>query len=194
MKKILVIDNQDSFVYNLVEMLRSSSVPYTVIRSDELQLPLSTETIAGILLSPGGGLPHDYPQMIEVINQYHHRLPMLGVCLGHQAIAQCFGAQLQQLPAPLHGHASQLIIHQTQDQLIHQVDTHSIIGRYHSWVVSCTNLPTTLKCIATDESDNMMILRHADYPIWGVQFHPESVITDQCGQQILRNWLTHCSF
>ena len=194
MKKILVVDNQDSFVYNLVEMLRSLDVPHKVVRTNELHLPLHTETIAGILLSPGGGLPHEYPQMIEVINQYHQQLPMLGVCLGHQAIAQCFGAQLQQLPAPLHGHASQLVIHQTTDKITHQVATHSTIGRYHSWIVSCTNLPSTIQCVATDESDNIMILRHAHYPIWGVQFHPESVITDQCGQQILQNWLSQCLF
>ena len=194
MKKILVVDNQDSFVYNLVEMLRIIDVPFTVVKQHELQIPLYTTSVAGILLSPGGGLPSDYPQMMELIRQYHHQLPILGVCLGHQAIAECFGATLRQLPSPLHGHASQLHILDSTDELIQSVTPHSTIGRYHSWVVSSSKPDTSLQCVATDEDNNVMILRHSNYPIWGVQFHPESVITDSCGPTIVSNWIKLCSF
>ena len=194
MKKILVVDNQDSFVYNLVEMLRVMDVPFTVIKQHEIHFPLCTTSIAGVLLSPGGGLPSDYPQMMELIRQYHHQLPILGVCLGHQAIAECFGATLRQLPSPLHGHASQLHILDSTDELIQSVTPHSTIGRYHSWVVSSSKPDTSLQCVATDEDNNVMILRHSNYPIWGVQFHPESVITDSCGPTIVSNWIKLCSF
>ena len=110
MKKILIVNNQDSFVYNLVEMLRCIDIPFVVVKQQDLVLPLPEESIAGILLSPGGGLPSDYPQMVDLIHQYHQQLPILGVCLGHQAIAEYFGASLMQLPTPLHGHTSQLNI------------------------------------------------------------------------------------
>ena len=194
MKKILVVDNQDSFVYNLVEMLRVIDIPFTIVKQHEIHFPLCTTSIAGVLLSPGGGLPSDYPQMMELIRQYHHQLPILGVCLGHQAIAECFGATLRQLPSPLHGHASQLHILDSTDELIQSVTPHSTIGRYHSWVVSSSKPDTSLQCVATDEDNNVMILRHSNYPIWGVQFHPESVITDSCGPTIVSNWIKQCSF
>ncbi len=192
MKKILVVDNQDSFVYNLVEMLRAESVPFTVVRCEELTLPLQHDEIAGVLLSPGGGLPEEYPQMMKLIEEYYASVPMLGVCLGHQAIAQCFGAKLSQLKRPLHGHASQLLTVSHPDTILKGLPAESVIGRYHSWVVDKSNLPSKLQPLAYDEDCNMMMLRHKDHQVWGVQFHPESVITDTCGQQILRNWLAVC--
>ena len=192
MKKILVIDNQDSFVYNLVEMLRVADVPFIVIKSDELRFPLNTDQIAGILLSPGGGLPEEYPLMMELIDRYHQQIPFLGVCLGHQAIAQYFKGTLLQLPKPLHGHASELRLTPHSDLLLKGLTIPSVIGRYHSWVVNKTNLPQSLINLAVDEDDNIMVLRHASLPIWGVQFHPESVITDKCGMMILKNWLSVC--
>ncbi len=192
MKKILVVDNQDSFVYNLVEMLRAEHVPFKVVRCEELTLPLQHDKIAGVLLSPGGGVPEEYPQMMELIERHHTSLPILGVCLGHQAIAKHFGANLSQLEKPLHGHASRLRLLSQNDTLLSELAADSVIGRYHSWVVDRADLPTTLQPLACDEDDNMMMLRHKDYSVWGVQFHPESVITDACGRQILRNWLSVC--
>ncbi len=189
MKKILVVDNQDSFVYNLVEMLRMLKVPFDVVKHDELQFPQAIHSVAGVLLSPGGGLPCEYPRMMKLIHLYHHQLPMLGVCLGHQALAQYFGAELAQLPKPLHGHLSHLLLQHRADSLLHLVPHRCAIGRYHSWVVCRNTMPATLKCIATDEDENVMIIRHIHLPIWGVQFHPESVMTDTCGVQILKNWL-----
>ena len=192
MKKILVVDNQDSFVYNLVEMLRMQDVQFEVKRCEDLRFPLHAEEIAGVLLSPGGGLPQDYPQMMQLIDRYHTRIPLLGVCLGHQAIGQYFNATLQQLPRPLHGHASELRIAHSHDALVLNISHNSTIARYHSWVINAGSLPATLQAIAFDEDDNIMILRHIDYPVWGVQFHPESIITGECGMTIIRNWLKLC--
>lgn len=194
MKKVLVVDNQDSFVYNLVEMLRVQDIPFEVKRCEDLRFPLHREDFAGLLLSPGGGLPQDYPQMMQLIERYHTEFPILGVCLGHQAIGQYFGATLQQLSRPLHGHASELRITLSHDTLVSNVSTDSAIGRYHSWVIDADTLPATLQAIALDEDDNIMIMRHVDYLVWGVQFHPESVITDECGKMILNNWLAVCKF
>ncbi len=192
MKKILVVDNQDSFVYNLVEMLRQKGVSYDVVKSNAIVFPLDLNKIAGVLLSPGGDTPDKYPQMMKLIKDYHHRLPILGICLGHQALAQHFNSQLTQLPRPLHGHASRLTLLNMNDLIIEGVSQNAVIGRYHSWVVSKKDLSPCLLPIAIDEDNNWMIIKHRDYPVWGVQFHPESIITDACGKKIVDNWLKYC--
>lgn len=190
MKKILVINNNDSFVYNLVEILRLLEVDSDVIICDKLTFPI-TETYNGIILSPGPGIPSEYPQMEELIRRYHTTIPILGVCLGHQSLASYFGARLIHLNHPLHGHTSTLHILNTNDLLFLNIPNLSNIGRYHSWVVAPDNFPDCLQSIAKDEHKNIMAIKHRYYPIYGVQFHPESIISGDTGKQLIANWISN---
>lgn len=187
MKKILVVDNQDSFVYNLIELLRILSVDFDVVSSDRLDVSV-TDRYRGVLLSPGAGVPSDYEQMELLIKEWYERLPMLGVCLGHQALATFFTAKLTRLANPLHGHAGRLIIEDGKDNLFNGVPNLSVVGQYHSWVVDPPTLPDYLRVIARDEQGNIMAFKHSQLPLYGVQFHPESIITDRCGGMIIENW------
>jgi anthranilate synthase component 2 len=182
---ILVIDNYDSFVYNLVYMLRQYAV-VTVVKNDELQ-PAMPERYDKILLSPGPGLPAEAGQMPDIIRQYAASKSILGICLGHQAIAEHFGASLYNLPEPLHGLASQLSVQQS-DPLLADMPARFQVGHYHSWVVNRDSCPPELELLATDERGNIMALRHRQYAVYGLQFHPESVLTEY-GHQIIKNWI-----
>lgn len=193
MKKILVVNNNDSFVYNLVEILRLLQVDSDVIICDELTFPLTT-TCNGIILSPGPGIPAEYPQLEQLIHRYHKTYPILGVCLGHQSIASYFGASLVHLNHPLHGHTSTLHITHESDTLFLNVPNLSNIGRYHSWVIAPDSLPDCLQSIAKDEHDNIMAIKHSYYPIYGVQFHPESIISGDTGKQLISNWISDIVF
>lgn len=186
MKKILVIDNNDSFVYNIVEMLRVCNIPHDVILTAQLTFPINTMTIGGIILSPGAGIPQEYAEMMRLIKEYYQVLPMLGICLGHQAIASAFNGELQQLEKPLHGHKSMLFF--KNDDIFNDVAYGTNIGRYHSWVIDKNNLPKDLKALAVDEDDNLMAFKHKLYPVYGLQFHPESIITSE-GLAMIKNWL-----
>lgn len=189
MKKILVIDNYDSFVFNIVQLLREASmVPqFDVVRNDRIDFNLLGE-YSGIILSPGPGLPSEAGALLRLINYCKLTHPMLGICLGHQAIAECFGASLYNLPYPLHGHRS--VLHRTNegDNLFAGISGSITVGRYHSWVIDPATLPSQLIVSSVDEQHNIMSFYHCDLPIHGVQFHPESFISD-CGPQIMENWL-----
>lgn len=187
MKKILVIDNRDSFVYNLIEYLRiNGKCEVDVVLSDCVNFDTLDE-YDGILFSPGAGIPADYPNMWRVIDQCKYSHSMLGVCLGHQAIAEYFGASLFQLELPRHGHCSNLKLLEG-NRLTEGIVDGCSIGRYHSWIVSPYMLSNELKISATDEDGNVMMIRHKILPIYGVQFHPESIITEQ-GQKMINNWI-----
>ena len=187
MLRILIIDNRDSFVYNLVELLRSTQrVEITIQQAEQIQLD-ELYLFDGILLSPGAAQPTDYPAMMHLIEHAYRKYPILGVCLGHQALAVAFGASLQLLEKPKHGQQSFLqITHPCA--LLKGIPNQTAIGRYHSWRVESQSLPADLQVCATDEEGNGMVIAHQSLPLFGVQFHPESIISEQ-GLLLINNWL-----
>jgi anthranilate synthase component II len=184
--KILVIDNYDSFVYNLVYMLKSfSKIEVDVVKNNQIEID-DVNRYDKILLSPGPGIPKDAGIMMQLIATYASTKSILGVCLGHQAIAEVFGASLYNLPEPLHGIASTIKIVQ-QDDLFNNIPTSITVGHYHSWVVRNTE-DTAIEILAEDQHQNIMALRHKTFDVKGVQFHPESILTEY-GYQIIKNWI-----
>jgi anthranilate synthase component 2 len=188
MQHILVIDNHDSFVYNLVQLLRQNGRCRFEIISNDRIAHCHPRRFDKILLSPGPGIPEEAGDMPALIDQCKHTHPILGICLGHQAIAENFGASLQQLTSPRHGHSSPLNITDPGDPLFRQIPPGTPIGRYHSWVIDPAGLPACLKISSLDEEGHIMSFYHASLPIHGLQFHPESIITRH-GRQIINNWL-----
>lgn len=179
---LLVIDNRDSFVYNVVELLRSlPELTFEVIPEGELELSSLPEH-DGLILSPGPGVPSEFPRMQALIRAEAGVKPILGICLGHQALAEHYGAELVQLPAPRHGHASALEVIDPTDSLVGASPTGSLVGRYHSWAVDEASLPSclvpTAYCADADEGRVLMAMRHCTDPVWSVQFHPESMISE----------------
>lgn len=186
--RILVIDNYDSFVYNIVHILRNEpNVEVDVVYNDQIDIA-AINHYDKILLSPGPGIPSEAGQLMEVIERFSIEKPMLGVCLGHQAIAEHFGGRLTNLERPLHGVQSKLTTTQ-QDYLFDETPDSFHIGHYHSWVVNPEQL-NELEVIAEDERGNIMAIKHPIYDIRGVQFHPESILTED-GKQLLQNWIKH---
>ena len=184
--KIIIIDNYDSFTFNLSHLLKELGVEVDVVRNDQFELSL-LERYDKIVLSPGPGIPSEAGLLLDVIRTYAGRKPMLGVCLGHQAIGEAFGAKLENLSEVYHGVATDCK-HLSNDSIFEGVPTHFAVGRYHSWVVSKADFPDSLVVTAVSPDGNIMALRHKDYPIHGIQFHPESVLTP-LGRQIVSNWL-----
>lgn len=179
---LLVIDNRDSFVYNVVELLRSlPELTFEVIPEGELELSSLPEH-DGLILSPGPGVPSEFSRMQALIRAEAGIKPILGICLGHQALAEHYGAELVQLPAPRHGHASALVVIDPADSLVGAIPTGSLVGRYHSWAVDEASLPTSLVptayCADAGEGRVLMAMRHRTEPVWSVQFHPESMISE----------------
>ena len=179
---LLVIDNRDSFVYNVVELLRSlPELTFEVIPEGELELSSLPEH-DGLILSPGPGVPSEFPRMQALIRAEAGVKPILGICLGHQALAEHYGATLVQLPAPRHGHPSALEVIDPTDSLVGAIPTGSLVGRYHSWAVDEASLPTclvpTAYCADAGEGRVLMAMRHRTEPVWSVQFHPESMISE----------------
>lgn len=187
MKKILVIDNYDSFVYNLVHYLEDLNCQVTVKRNDELYLE-EAEEYDKILLSPGPGIPDEAGLLKEIIKTYGHSKPMLGVCLGQQAIAEVFGGKLINLNKVYHGVATSIEVIEENSVLFKDLPKKLDVGRYHSWVVE--QLPDALIPTSYDENGQIMSIKHRDFPVFAVQFHPESVLTP-LGKKILENWVNH---
>ena len=190
MKSILVIDNHDSFVYNAVQFLREApGVGSVEVRPNDRIDLAALGSYDGILLSPGPGIPREAGMLPGAIDRIVRlRIPALGICLGHQALAEAFGAQLVQLAAPLHGHATTLRDVDFSDPLFRGMERAPVVGRYHSWTVARRSLPEELVVTSCDEQGDVMSLRHRSLPLHGVQFHPESCISD-CGERMFRNWL-----
>jgi anthranilate synthase component 2 len=185
--KILVLDNYDSFVYNLVHILRELGCALEVHRNDKIAL----EKVADfdkILLSPGPGIPEEAGIMLDLIKKYASQKSILGVCLGHQAIGEAFGAELFNLPEVLHGISSQAQVVSTDDRLFKGLPEKFRIAHYHSWAVKRDTVGSPLKISALDLEGNVMALSHETFDVKGVQFHPESVLTEN-GIQIMKNWL-----
>jgi anthranilate synthase component 2 len=187
--KILVLDNYDSFTYNLVQVLRElgHSNNVTVIRNDKLAVE-DVEAYDAVLLSPGPGLPSEAGLMPEIIRRYAPTKRILGVCLGHQGLAESFGGELYNLPDVLHGIATQADI-TAEDRLFSGLPLQFQVGRYHSWSVRPESVPAELEVTALDANGQVLAFRHRTYDVRGVQFHPESILTEH-GHQMLRNWLS----
>lgn len=185
--RIAVIDNYDSFVYNLVHLLTHLGAEVDVWRNDSFELS-QLAAYDGLLLSPGPGLPREAGLLLEVVRHYAGRLPILGVCLGQQAIAEAFGGQLRQLPEVRHGIATPCHCCVDDEVLFRHLSSPFWVGRYHSWVVEESTLPTCLEATALTEQGEIMALRHRWLDVRAVQFHPESILTPQ-GEQMLRNWM-----
>ena len=195
--KIVIIDNYDSFTYNLSHLVKELGAEVTVLRNDQFELA-DLEPYSKIILSPGPGIPSEAGLLCDVIRTYAGKKPILGVCLGHQAIGEVFGAKLVNLSQVFHGVATPCHII-VDDPIFSGIERHITIGRYHSWVVSREGLPECLE--VTAESDEglrvgdgtsgmgqIMALRHRELNIRGIQFHPESVLTPD-GKKMLQNWM-----
>jgi para-aminobenzoate synthetase component 2 len=190
--RILVVDNYDSFVFNLVQYLGQLGVDCVVRRNDEIALPeVATLGVAGVLLSPGPGTPERAGICIPLIRQYAGTLPIFGVCLGHQAFGAAFGATVERAPELLHGKTS--VVHHTGTGVLAGLPDPFTATRYHSLAVVESTLPDEIEVTASTESGVVMAMRHRELAIEGVQFHPESVLT-QGGHLMLANWLAECGF
>lgn len=187
MKKILVIDNYDSFTYNLVHYLEEFNDDVTVFRNDEFDID-EIKNFDKILLSPGPGLPEQAGLLKEVIQTYAATKSILGVCLGQQAIAEVFGGSLVNLEKVYHGVATTISILVDDETLFFGLDKEIEVGRYHSWVVSNHDFPEVLEITSVDENGEIMSLRHKNFDLRGVQFHPESILTSH-GKKIIENWV-----
>lgn len=186
MKKILVIDNYDSFTYNLVHYLEDLDCDVTVYRNDEFELD-EIAHFDKILLSPGPGIPDEAGLLKQVIQQYGPTKSIFGVCLGQQAIGEVYGGTLSNLDKVYHGVATNVTKSVNDELLFEGLDNEFEVGRYHSWVVDA-NLPDCLEATSFDENGQLMSLRHKTYDVRGVQFHPESVLTPN-GKKMLENWV-----
>jgi anthranilate synthase component II len=190
MKKILVIDNYDSFTYNLVYYIESiTGVRPAVFRNDEIPLGEVNE-YDKILLSPGPGVPYDAGICIDLIKQYAPSKSILGICLGHQAIGEAFGGKILNLSSVFHGVATPILIEDPDNPLFLNIPSSISGGRYHSWVVSDVDLPDCLKVTCKDENGIIMGLSHKEYDVQGLQFHPESVLTEH-GMDLISNWISN---
>lgn len=184
--KIVIIDNYDSFTYNLSHLIKELGAEVTVFRNDRFTLD-KLEDFDKIILSPGPGIPSESGLLLDVIRTYSNRKPMLGVCLGHQAIGEVFGARLENLSDVFHGVATEGT-QLNNDPIFAGLPRRITMGRYHSWVVSREGFPDCLEITAESDEGQIMALRHRDYDIHGIQFHPESVLTTK-GRTIVGNWL-----
>lgn len=186
--KLLVFDNYDSFTYNLVQLVEKIlNQKVDVARNDKISLE-EIGKYDKIILSPGPGIPVEAGLLLPLIKQYAATKSILGVCLGHQAIGEAFGGTLINLSNVYHGVATNCKIVKQDNRLFKGINGGLEIGRYHSWVVSKENFPEELEITAVDNDDMIMALRHKNFDVRGVQFHPESILTP-LGEQIMRNWL-----
>ena len=185
--KVLIIDNYDSFTYNIVEYIRKCSQHEPTVVRNDCTTDHSPSNFSHIILSPGPGLPDEAADLKEIICQWHRKIPMLGICLGMQAMGEFFGGKLQNLQRVYHGVQGSIrqIAH---SPLFEDVPPEFLVGRYHSWVVEKASLPNTLKVTAEDNSETVMAFEHISYPVYGVQFHPESILTPE-GLRMIENFL-----
>ena len=187
-KKVLVIDNYDSFTYNLVHYLEDLNCDVTVVRNDKLTLE-DVEPFDKIVLSPGPGIPDEAGLLKPIIEKYAATKSIFGVCLGQQAIGEVFGGSLVNLEDVYHGVATNVTINVDDEYIFKGLDKNIEVGRYHSWVVN-SDLPDSLEATSFDANGQVMSLRHKTYDVRGVQYHPESVLTPD-GKKILENWVNN---
>ena len=191
--KILVLDNYDSFTYNLVQYLEEiEDVIIEVHRNDQIELAAVAD-YDGVILSPGPGLPKDAGIMPELIKKYSATKPIFGVCLGLQAIGEAFGSTLLNLDKVYHGMATKVTVTNTECNTFKGIDSTFEAGRYHSWVVDNKVIPEALEVTAVAENKVIMAMQHKTYPVSGVQFHPESIMTPD-GRTMLKNFTNFCKY
>jgi para-aminobenzoate synthetase component 2 len=187
--KILVVDNYDSFVFNLVQYLAQIGAECTVLRNDEVEVE-SARNYDGVLISPGPGIPESAGVSIPLVKFCaQEKIPLLGVCLGHQAIGVAFGGTVSRAPELLHGKTS--VVHHSGKGVLKDIDDPFTATRYHSLAIVDGTIPDELEVIGRTDSNVIMAVQHKSLPISGVQFHPESVLTEH-GHQMLGNWLVIC--
>ena len=190
MKKIVIIDNYDSFTYNLAHLLKELGAQVDVKRNDQFRMS-DLEAYDKIVLSPGPGIPEEAGLLLDVIKTYAGQKSILGVCLGEQAIGQVFGAKLTNLKQVFHGVQTPVFLLKANDSyLFDNLPDVINVGRYHSWVVDQDGFPETLVMTAVSNEGQIMALRHKEFDVQGIQFHPESVLTPE-GRIIISNWLNH---
>lgn len=190
MKMILLIDNYDSFVHNLARYMRELGFNTQVVRNNEVTIDeIAALQPSHLIISPGPCTPNEAGISLEAIRYFSPIIPILGVCLGHQAIGQAYGAKVVKAKRPMHGKAS--FIDHSQQELFYRLESPLSVARYHSLIVSDENFPPDLAIIARCEQKEIMALRHRKYPTFGVQFHPESILTTG-GYQLLKNFCDCC--
>lgn len=187
--KILVVDNYDSFTFNLVHLLQECGMDCTVIRNDKFLLQ-DVAAYDKILLSPGPGIPNEAGLLLEVIRTFGASKSILGICLGQQAIAEVYGGKLFNLKKPVHGTATPLQVLMKDEPLFKDLPERFMIGRYHSWAVDQADFPAELEITAVDDEGVIMALSHREYDVKGLQFHPESVLSEH-GKKLIENWLNN---
>lgn len=186
--KLLILDNYDSFTYNIVHAVCELGVEPTVRRNDRITLD-EVDAFDKIIISPGPGVPSEAGILPQLLERYAENKPILGVCLGHQAIGERFGARLRNLPQVYHGIRSTITV-TVPDYIFAGLPEHLEVGRYHSWVVDSKGLPDCLEVTAVSPDGEIMAMRHRTLDVRGVQFHPESILTPQ-GLTIIKNWITN---
>jgi anthranilate synthase/aminodeoxychorismate synthase-like glutamine amidotransferase len=185
--KILIIDNYDSFTYNLVQLVGKFVSDIIVERNDKVTIDeIKKMSPNKIIISPGPGKPEDSKISLDIIKELGSSIPILGVCLGHQAIGAVFGGKITYAPTLMHGKTSQ-VVHDNKS-IFHDIPQNFEAGRYHSLIIDKDTLPDVFKISASTKDDVIMAIRHKQYPIEGIQFHPESILTPQ-GENIIKNWL-----
>ena len=186
MKKILVINNHDSFTYNLVDLIRQLQVRFDVVSIEDLSLDC-VEGYTHILISPGPDVPSTYPQLFAMLERFYQTKSILGVCLGHQTLCEFFGGELYNLPRVRHGLKRRLNV-LLNSGLFLGLPAEFEIGLYHSWAVQTESIPETLEITAVCDDGIVMAIQHKNLPIFSVQFHPESYMSE-FGEKMLQNWL-----
>jgi anthranilate synthase component 2 len=185
---ILLLDNFDSFTYNLFHLVRELGVEEVVVKRNNQITVDEASRFDKILLSPGPGIPSEAGVMPDLVRTLGATKSILGVCLGHQCIGEVYGAALENMSAPVHGRAVQTTVTASEEPLFRGLPPSFLTGRYHSWLVAKTDLPSVLTVTAEDLEGNIMAISHTTYDVRGIQFHPESVLTEH-GKQLLSNWL-----
>lgn len=186
--KLLIVDNYDSFTYNLVELIRKIGFnDFEVTKCDKVEIK-DVNKFSKILFTPGPGLPKDFPVMFDILKKYDSQKSILGICLGHQAIGVYYGAKLINLNNVTHGITKPTKITDEDEVIFNGIPSQINVGLYHSWFVSEQNFPSALRVTAISNDNVIMAISHNKYDVKGVQFHPESIMTEY-GQKIIRNWL-----
>lgn len=186
-KEVVIVDNYDSFTFNLVHLLHECGYEATVWRNDKFELT-DLERFDKIMLSPGPGIPAESGLLLDVIKEYGTKKSILGVCLGLQAITEVYGGQLYNLDKPVHGTATPITVLKPDDVLFQELPTSFLVGRYHSWAVDSEAVPDELEITAVDNQGVIMAASHRTLDVRGVQFHPESILSEH-GAKLISNWL-----
>ncbi|MBI5217883.1 MAG: aminodeoxychorismate/anthranilate synthase component II [Bacteroidia bacterium] len=185
---VLLIDNFDSFTYNLLHIVEKYTDSATVIRYDKLEIH-NVEKFDKIIFSPGPDVPSNYKKLFRVLESFQTTKNILGVCLGHQVIAEHYKAKLSNLPQVMHGVAGKIFITDKEEKIFNNIPEIFLSGRYHSWIVDRNFFPQELKITAVDENENIMSVSHKLFKVKGIQFHPESILTE-FGDAIISNWIS----